>query len=229
MSPEPSVNALKLHLPHRILKYFDGQYVNNRILRLRNKYRSLKLINLNFTVVANNCVSGTLYEDLTLRYQTPFVGLYILPSDFVKLSSDFKKYLSLNLVEYLEEGVEFPVGQLGDIKIYFMHYESFSVAKEKWERRKSRINFSNIGFIFVQRDDCTLSDMLTFDDLDIPNKIILTSNAESGCESANYLSFYSGHREVGNVLEFKDLFTGRRIMYDFNFIQWINTFRRISL
>jgi len=161
-----------------------------------------------------------------MPYHTPFVGLYILPADFVKLCSEFEFYMSQDLVEIVDESVDFPVGRWGEIRIYFMHYQSFEIAKDKWDRRKSRINFSNLGYILVQRDGCTTRDMLKFDSLENPNKVILTSVKDSGLKSAYHLPFFGDFKELGNVLDFKDLYLGRRIMYDFNFSQWIDLFKK---
>ena len=56
------------------------------------------------------------------------------------LSADF--YNKYNSVDY-------PVGMLDDIRINFMHYESFEQAKEKWIERCNRIDKSNMFVIYT--------------------------------------------------------------------------------
>jgi uncharacterized protein (DUF1919 family) len=228
MELKPAKIGKKSLIPYRIRRYFDGKYVNSKVLSARNRFRITKLLNANFTLVANNCVSGVLYEDLDLPYSTPFAGLYILPADFVKLCQDFQYYMSQNLLPCIGSQEDFPVGQLDDVKIYFMHYTTFEIAKEKWERRKSRINYLNIGFILVQRDGCTLNDMVNFDNLSMPNKVILSAQQNSECKSAHYVKYFGEENELGNVLEFKNSFSGQRIMYEFDFIDWINQFTKYN-
>jgi uncharacterized protein (DUF1919 family) len=176
--------------------------------------------------VANNCVSGTIYEDLGIPYQSPFVGLYVMPEDFVKLCSSFEYYMAMKLIAVKVPDLDFPVARLGDVTIYFMHYQNLENAIEKWERRKSRINFENLGFILIQRDGCTIEDMIKFDDLEYSNKVILTSLRDPCCDSARSISYFGEVEELGNILEFKNSFTGKRIMYDFDFVNWINSFEK---
>ena len=224
MDQTGEIDSTKSFISYQSRRYFGGSFVNNKLSRMRNKYRTLKLANRDFTVVANNCVSGTIYEDLGLQYLTPFVGLYIMPADFVKLCVSFDYYMVQNLKECHRADVDFPVGKLGDVTIYFMHYQTFEVAKEKWERRKLRMNLSNIGFILIQRDGCTKDDMARFDCIENPNKVILTAFKDSGLKSAHYVPRFGELEELGNVLEFEGSFSGKRIMYDFDFIRWINFF-----
>ena len=47
-----------------------------------------------------------------------------------------------------------PVGILEDIELHFLHYNSEIEAKNKWNRRKKRINYSNILFKFSDNDLC---------------------------------------------------------------------------
>ena len=49
-------------------------------------------------------------------------------------------------------GEEYPIGSLGDIKIYFMHYSSCTEAKETWEKRKARIKWDRIFVIATDKD-----------------------------------------------------------------------------
>ena len=52
-------------------------------------------------------------------------------------------YLEQNLKE-IDSDMDYPVGMLGDIPIYFMHYSTFEEAKRSWNKRVARINKSNL-------------------------------------------------------------------------------------
>lgn len=198
--------------------------LNKKLHELRNKNRRFKLSNRRFTLVANNCVAGSVYQDLRLEYQTPFVGLYIMPKDFVKLCASFEYYMGIQPIEKDCPEFSFPVGEIEEVTIYFMHYKNFDEALSKWNARVSRIDFRQLGFILVQRDNCTEEDLQFFDSLNLTNRIILTSSPMRHLKSSFFLKIYSHEKEVGNVLEYKNAYSGERIFWDFNFVKWINSF-----
>ena len=215
----PLITKLLLRFGYHLI---DGSTSTKYILRLRNLRRKNKLKELNFSLVANNCVAGTFYEDLKLTYLTPFVGLYILPGDFIKMCSALEEYLSLPLLDISSNEFNFPVARLGDISIFFMHYPDFESARDKWERRKARVNFSNTFFILVERDGCKLKDLKKFNSLPHEKKIMFTSKSHHEFDAAFQLKAFKNALEVGNILGFKDRYLGRRHMYDFDFVSWIN-------
>ena len=223
ISPETSEdNLLKRSLINS--RVFSLNSWKKTIILLRRKNRRRRLTNESFTLVANNCVAGAVYQDLSLEYLTPFVGLYMNPNDFVRLCSSFEHYMGMDLVEKKQSEFPFPVGQIEEITIYFMHYQSYDEALSKWNSRKKRMNFSRLGFILVQRDGCTEEDMQEFDSLEVTNKIILTTSVYPNLKTSIFLRHFKGEAEVGNVLEFKKTFPEDRIMWDFNFVRWINNF-----
>jgi uncharacterized protein (DUF1919 family) len=46
-----------------------------------------------FTIISNNCWGAGAYHEADLPYQTPFVGLWILGPDYIKLLRNLKEYL----------------------------------------------------------------------------------------------------------------------------------------
>ena len=99
-----------------------------------------------FTIISDDCWAGTLYQDLKIPYKTPFIGLYIAPKDYIKLIENLTYYLSMPL-EFIDAEKcqqNFPVGCLGDIKIYFMHYFCQEEVVAKWNRRLERVNWDNL-------------------------------------------------------------------------------------
>ena len=79
-------------------------------------------------------------NDLGVKFNTPTVNLFLKPKDFNKFLLNFDKYINMDLEEEKVEDLKYPIGKLGDIKIYFQHYKSFEEAKVKWDERKKRVN-----------------------------------------------------------------------------------------
>lgn len=163
---------------------------------------SRKLKCKKFTIISNNCWGGSIYSKYGLKYRTPTVGLYILGNDFVKMCSDWQNYFSKELkfipwedASYhyaLKESKPFPVGLLGDVEIYFMHYSSEQEAKEKWERRVARIEKEHMLFKLSQREKCSKEDVAKFVGLPLKNKICFSYEEVSGAIVVPELEGYQG-------------------------------------
>ncbi len=99
----------------------------------------------NISIISNHCWGGFAYHTLGLKFCSPFVNLYVEEEEYIRLLSRFSYYMEQSLRMY-KDGDSFgePVGQLDDIKINFLHYESFAQAKEIWDRRKERLNYDNL-------------------------------------------------------------------------------------
>lgn len=116
------------------------------------KFRN-RLKNSDFTLISRDCVGGVLYHQLGLKFLSPTINLFFTPEDFNYFCLYLHDYLNGELEEKVDENIPYPVGLLHPtkdskinrvIELGFMHYETFIVAKQKWEERKARINFDNI-------------------------------------------------------------------------------------
>ena len=131
----------------RIYKMSVGR-INN--LRVKNK---------NITIISNNCWGGIFYRNNNLEYLSPTLGLFFMADDYIKFIYNIKYYINCdikfidiehsNYKTYLQKlNYHSPIGKLDDIEIMFLHYDSEEDAKEKWDRRKKRINWDNIIYKF---------------------------------------------------------------------------------
>lgn len=87
------------------------------------------------------------YQSLDMEYCSPTVGLYIMPKDYIIFVSKIENYLKMDLrfisfdeskyASFLYENhkTKFPIGVLGDVEIFFLHYDNETTAKEKWMKR----------------------------------------------------------------------------------------------
>ena len=97
-----------------------------------------------FTVVASDCWGGAAYKALGREYNTPFVGLFVEPDDFARLTSDLEGYLAAEL-RFIDSDEPYPVAMLGgDVQLNFMHYASEEEARAKWDRRRKRMDWDAI-------------------------------------------------------------------------------------
>ena len=119
---------------------FVNIHYKNLIRRKFSNLRQKKINKKNFTIISNNCWGGMVYESVNLIKQSPTIGLYMLPTDYLKFVSNIKWYLKqkLNFIdpnqsknrEYILNTIKdkkfgtYPVAKLADIEIYFMHYTS---------------------------------------------------------------------------------------------------------
>lgn len=141
--------------------------INIKLNPLFGFFRKRKLNNIDFTIISNNCWGGVCYEYFNLKKNTPTVGLYFFPDDYIKFVKDLRYYLSLDIEmitskeskyynQLLKKGEEeSPVGRLDDVEVVFLHYKDPCVARDKWERRRKRVNYNNIIIKFSYMNGCT--------------------------------------------------------------------------
>lgn len=136
--------------------------------------------NKDFVIVSNNCWGAEIYKSLGVKYNTPFVGLYIYGPDFIKLLEKFDYYIKqeLSFVErskWVNSPVTYPIGIVDDIEIHFLHYNDSNEAIDKWNRRLERMSrTTDLNKYYFKIDDRDLSDqniILKFHELPFKNKI----------------------------------------------------------
>lgn len=202
-----------------------NEMANSLLARLEHKIyiqrKRRKFKNQHVSILASNCNGGIILHDLGLRFDTPTINLYFHPSDFIKFISDINYYLAQEPIE-IESECRFPVGKLDDITVYFMHYSSFDEAKRKWQERKERIHKDNLFVMMTDQNGCTHEDMLAFDALPFPNKVIFTHRPCPEIHSAVYIKGFENNSEVGVLSDWKPGFWKRRWIDDFDYVSFLN-------
>lgn len=150
--------------------------------KLKNSRRN-RLNNDDFSIICNNCWGGYVYRRYGLPYNSPTVGLFFFAEDFIKLCYNLRYYMSLEIefikvedsmhIEHLktDKYKNIPIGKLDDIEVIFLHYKTEDEAREKWNRRKTRINYNNLIFKFSKMNECTETHLAEFDRLNVNKKI----------------------------------------------------------
>lgn len=165
------------HLKYKVmLKANEGVFAKHRKKALKKP----------FTIISNNCWGGYIYRLFNMEYQSPTVGLFIMPDDYLKFINNLEYYINdckLSFIEpdkshnydYLKNTPhfgEYPVGVLGDIEICFVHYASRKEAREKWNRRCKRINWNNLIIKFNDQNGCTKNHIDGFNRIDKYKKMV---------------------------------------------------------
>ena len=129
------------------------QRIKLHILTKQNEIDSsnrARLNNKNISLICSNCAGGIIYHWLGLRFNSPFINLYMTGEDYIKALENWKDFLNAEIIEDMNRDETYPVGigYLG-VKIHFVHYAAFDEAIEKWNLRKARLNLDNIAFMFT--------------------------------------------------------------------------------
>jgi len=188
---------------------------------LKSKRKELE--NKDFSIISSNCNGGCILHDLGMRFNSPFVNLWIKPKDFLKLLKDIHHYMSCDIVFTKEEGIHYPVGLLDDVRIYFQHYKTEQEAKSKWMDRVKRINYSNLFVMFSDRDGCTESDLKEFDQLPFENKVVFVHKPHPEINSAFYIRGFEEEESVGICSRYKSPFTLEKFYDDFDYVGWFSS------
>lgn len=195
----------------------------NLILRKRiNKRNRDCLDNKDFSLLSSNCIGGFILHDLGLRFNSPFINLWMKPGDFIKYLADIEHYTKADIKFVENVPHSYPVGKLDDVMIYFQHYTSEEEAVRKWKERSKRINKDNMFVIMTERDGCKYEDLKNFDSLKIKNKVVFTHKPYPELESAYYIPGFEQEGSVGYCWKFKNRVTGKKIYDIFPYVDWFN-------
>lgn len=201
--------------------------INKIKYKLFIKNNKKRLNNKELTILTNNCMAGIIYHELGLKFNSPTINLFIKKDEFLNLVNHLKEYENSKLIEIKEDGIDYPIGKLinkkyGDITIYFMHYNSFEEAKEKWIERYKRIDYDNIYVILDVGPEKEFKPSLLkeFDKLSYNHKIALVPSKYKG---KNYysISCYDNNWHSGQIFEFNPK-TGKKYLHEWDYVEFFN-------
>ncbi|MDE6240894.1 MAG: DUF1919 domain-containing protein [Anaeroplasmataceae bacterium] len=171
-----------------------------------------------YSIISCNCIGGLIYHDYHQQFLSPTINLFIESPDFIKLCKNLHEYMNYELNEY-ESKTNYPIGILKDIKIHFLHYKTFDEAKEKWNIRKTRINWDNIFIIMSDRDK--FSPDLVDDFLKLPYKKVLFSHIDYNNEEIVYVSKDKRKSEVDDLTKYFNFKGTKTYEQYFDFDKWL--------
>lgn len=193
-------------------------YINQ--LKCRVKRRLLK--NKDFTLICSNCTGGVMLKDLGVRFNSPFINLWISGTDYVKMLRDLQGYMDEPLTFDDNSNASYPIGILKDIKIHFLHYNSKEEAIQKWETRKRRMNYDNLFIIFTDRNFVTYDNLVDFDKLGFDNKVVFTHKSYPEIKSSFYIKGFEESSGVGDLFSLMPDKLGMKYYDQYNYVKWFN-------
>lgn len=211
-----------------------GRYYNKalsvisaKVIQHYEKKERKKLKNKDFTILCSNCIGGIIYNRLGLRFLSPTVNMWFSQRDFIKFATNLHYYLSLPLL-FVESEYNYPVAQCGDILLHFNHHDNPEDAENDWNKRKSRINYSNIFIIFYNREaeQLTLEEIRMIEDADCINLACLTST-ELPLDYA--VKMKPSKALWGDYFIDKNFWGVRSFEKQWDFVGWLNTTKNNNL
>lgn len=185
-----------------------------------------QLTNRDFTLVSNDCWGAEVYKYFDLPWNTPFIGLFLMADDYLRLVTNLRRYMDSELTfipesrhEFVRESRQrnpYPVGLLGgEVEVQFLHYHSQEEAAEKWARRTARMHWDNLVVKFdAGKDGATITQARQFDNLPY-RRLILLKEPMPGLTSGVVVSRYT----PDGLEQFK------ASLLDFDLPAWLNSGR----
>lgn len=203
--------------------------MTDRIMdKLRKVYRSFwrrQLRNRNMTIIGNNCCVGIIYHDLGQRFDSPTINLWIPDEYFFEFLNHLEHYVHSAPEQIFLDGIQYPVGRItrgaSEILIHFVHYDSFSSARQKWLERGRRINRENLYIVFNTTESGYIDPFLA---LEYQHKVMLTHCDENAPIPENVVDMpvYRHSAESGIILKYKSPFSFQRWLDDFDYVSFLN-------
>lgn len=201
--------------------------LNDYLRKAVNQQNRQRLINKEMTIISSNCIGGFILHDLNIRFNSPFVNLYLTPDNFIRYLQNIEFYQH-QLLTFRQTDKSYPVGQLADVEIHFMHYKNEHEARQKWQQRTQRMQLDNLFIIMTDRDNCTKEHLRQFDQLPFKHKIVFTHKPYPEIKSSVYISDFEHNEMVGDLFKYTGL-NGKRYYDQFDYVNWFNQFQRNSI
>lgn len=182
----------------------------NTIGRINN----LRIKDKNLTIISNNCWGGIFYRNNNLKYLSPTLGMFFIGNEYIKFIYNLKHYIECELKfikledskysDYLNK-IQYNglIGLLEDVEICFLHYENEKEALEKWNRRKTRINYNNILYKFNDQNLCTYHDLEMFEKFEAKNKILFTAKKYNNINSIQIKKYENYEYVLEDIKSYK--------------------------
>lgn len=192
---------------------------------LHLKIRRSFLRNKSLTIISNNCIAGFLYHDYGMRFNSPTINLFINAYDYNRfLDYIVAKAPITDIVDITRPEDDCPQGLLnGDVRISFVHYPSFAIARQKWLERVQRIDYDNMLVIYCQasvREDI----LVDFDNQPINNKIALVNKEYPQLDSCIVVRGFEKDDKLGYIF---DKYKWYGLTY-YDQVDWLSLFNGVK-
>ena len=178
------------------------------------------LKNKDFSLFCPTCLGGMIYHRLGVQSRSPTVNLWMYQRDFLKMAMDLRRYMETELV-FFEHECGYPTARLIDITIFFNHSKTKEDARRDWNRRRERINYDNLFFIFYEDGGITEEDILNLESISCRNKLVLSDKKHPGIKYVKTIK--PSKRKYGNRYIDKDWLGFTTFEKHFDYVGWLNS------
>lgn len=71
---------------------------------IRNRFLRKQFNNSGVSIIASNCVAGTIYHQLKNRFNSPTINCYFENDDFIRFCERLEYYLTVELTDIRQNG-----------------------------------------------------------------------------------------------------------------------------
>ena len=162
------------------------------------------------SVISQQCIGGVIYHDMGMQFLAPTVNLYLEAKDFVEMVENLETYMKLPIIVKEENGKI--IGELGKLRVIFLHYNEVEVAKSKWEERKKRIIWDKIFIICTDRDGFDEECFERFKKLKYPKALVTRNPKWKDEKFCVYLEKYCDEDYIPDTIPTREFYENNRII-----------------
>lgn len=197
--------------------------------RRRDRYYAemrKRLKNHTPTIISDDCFASLAYHNLGLEFRSPTIMVGFSKEGFWDFVENLEGFLSVEPKEVRDESSTCPKGEITyegkRILLEFAHLKSFDTAKQNWERRKQRVDFSNI-YIVQTIIRATEDDIRHFDSLPYKNKMLITRENLTGSPNVvTHPILAKSNYQYGEILHYKTKLSDHRHMDELDYVAFLN-------
>lgn len=168
----------------------EDKIINGKVMThpCFNWERYIEIKNSGVSLITEACYGGYIYNQLGLKFTSPFINTRIQQNDYLRLLKNLDYYLEQKIK--LREEIDFPISSdnvsfgyynmitwgksgyfifdLGDIPLHAIHAMDVQSYLDEWERRRARINKNKLFVMMIIDNDV---DAERFSQLSFENKV----------------------------------------------------------
>lgn len=180
---------------------------NQEILNDRLIQKNCSRLKINkFSIISQNCIGGVLYHDMGVQFQSPTINLFFEAADFMKFVMNLRYYMKCRMIVYW--GLDYPIGELDDIKIHFMHYSTCEEALDCWNRRKKRLDYNKIIVVATDRDGFSEKEFQEWRSLSYKKVLFTVNRKYKNEEGVIYYPEYRKYKCVPDLIFDRKFYKG---------------------
>lgn len=186
--------------------------VKDKLRRISNQIKvwlnRRKLMSSGVTLISQNCIGGVFYHDMGMRFDSPTIDLFFSGDDFVRfvLNLDYYIHQELN-IKWTDT---YPVGNLDDVTVHFMHYENCEDAQAKWNARKARIDWDHIVVLCTDMEGFAEDVQKKWDQISYPK--VLFSAIHGEATDVVLFPKYARNGCVGDLIAHREFYKNGALM-----------------